>query len=133
MCSDPSLQDLPQPYILFCVVPGCDFTHSLFPTCSGKYLNSQAVTHQVFSAQQSLTSVFGMGTGVSSASSSPDLNIHVMHETFSLMHHVHSKPNNASSCFPYKCASLSLDQALGLLVPLSFIHYCTSTCGLSTT
>ena len=33
------------------------------------YLSSQAVSSQVFSARPSLTSVFGMGTGGTSASS----------------------------------------------------------------
>ena len=37
----------------------------------GSFLLSRAVTSQVSSALQSLTSVFGMGTGVSSASSPP--------------------------------------------------------------
>ena len=38
---------------------------------AGASLFSQAVSHQVSSAPQSLTSVFGMGTGVSFASSAP--------------------------------------------------------------
>ena len=38
---------------------------------AGVYLSSQAVSSQVFSAQRSLTSVFGMGTGGTSASSTP--------------------------------------------------------------
>ena len=38
----------------------------------GDFLFSQAVTHQVFSASKSLTAVFGMGTGVSSSSLSPE-------------------------------------------------------------
>ena len=37
----------------------------------GTYLSSQAVTHQVFSTQASLTSVFGMGTGGPSPPSAP--------------------------------------------------------------
>ena len=37
----------------------------------GSFLLFRAVTSQVSSALQSLTSVFGMGTGVSSASSPP--------------------------------------------------------------
>ena len=40
---------------------------------SGDVLLSQAVTHQVSSALKSLTSVFGMGTGVSSLLLSPDI------------------------------------------------------------
>ena len=35
--------------------------------CAGKDLSFQAVTRQVLSAQLSLTSVFGMGTGGTSA------------------------------------------------------------------
>ena len=38
---------------------------------AGAYLSSQVVTNQVFSAQPSLTSVFGMGTGGTLASSAP--------------------------------------------------------------
>ena len=38
---------------------------------AGAYLSSQAVSSQVFSARPSLTSVFGMGTGGTSASSAP--------------------------------------------------------------
>ena len=41
--------------------------------CVGISLSSQAVTSQVFSAPLSLTSVFGMGTGGPSASSTPTI------------------------------------------------------------
>ena len=37
------------------------------------YLSSQAVSRQVLSAQMSLTTVFGMGTGGSSLQSTPDI------------------------------------------------------------
>ena len=37
----------------------------------GEYLSSRAVSSQVFSARQSLTSVFGMGTGGPSALITP--------------------------------------------------------------
>ena len=40
--------------------------------CSGNSLLSRAVSHQVSSTLRTLTSVFGMGTGVSSSLSSPD-------------------------------------------------------------
>ena len=40
---------------------------------SGDDLLSQAASHQVSSALQSLTTVFGMGTGVTSASLSPNI------------------------------------------------------------
>ena len=46
-----------------------------------------------------------------------------------------SKPNKVTSaCFASACMSSRtiLGQALGLLVPVSSIHYCTSTSGLST-
>ena len=39
--------------------------------CAGAYPFSQAVPRQVSSARLSLTSVFGMGTGGTSASSAP--------------------------------------------------------------
>ena len=38
---------------------------------AGTYLFSQVVANQVFSAQSSLTTVFGMGTGGSSTLSAP--------------------------------------------------------------
>ena len=41
--------------------------------CSGDDLLSRAASHQVSSALQSLTTVFGMGTGVTSASLSPNI------------------------------------------------------------
>nr|DAF51006.1 MAG TPA: hypothetical protein [Siphoviridae sp. ctvhu9] len=41
--------------------------------CVGISLSSRAVTSQVFSAPLSLTSVFGMGTGGPSASSTPTI------------------------------------------------------------
>ena len=44
---------------------------------AGTYLFSQVVSNQVSSAQQSLTTVFGMGTGGTSASSAPA----VVHES----------------------------------------------------
>ena len=44
---------------------------------AGTYLFSQVVSNQVSSAQQSLTTVFGMGTGETSASSAPA----VLHES----------------------------------------------------
>ena len=47
--------------------------------CSGSYLLSQAVAHQVSSTLRSLTSVFGMGTGGSSLLSPPDFFGYVSH------------------------------------------------------
>ena len=48
----------------------CVFTQGLF-FCVGIYLFSQAAARQVSSAQVSLTSVFGMGTGGPSPQSTP--------------------------------------------------------------
>ena len=46
----------------------------MFPCiCVGNDLSSRLVAKQVFSAQQSLTSVFGMGTGGTSSQSTPTL------------------------------------------------------------
>ena len=42
---------------------------------AGTYLFSQVVSNQVSSAQPSLTSVFGMGTGGTLASSAPAMNV----------------------------------------------------------
>ena len=42
---------------------------------AGTYLLSQVVSNQVSSAQPSLTSVFGMGTGGTLASSAPAMNV----------------------------------------------------------
>ena len=44
---------------------------SLDCICVGNELSSRSVARQVFSPQQSLTSVFGMGTGGPSAVKSP--------------------------------------------------------------
>ena len=46
---------------------------SPFPFCVGTVLSSQAVSSQVFSTLVSLTSVFGMGTGVSSLPLAPTI------------------------------------------------------------
>ena len=44
---------------------------SLCVFCVGTFLSSRAAARQVFSAQVSLTSVFGMGTGGPSSQSAP--------------------------------------------------------------
>ena len=90
---------------------------------SGSDLSSRAVASQVLSARGSLTSVFGMGTGVASQPLPPEI-------------------LNIVSCkYPHNCIgtllqkyskSFCFDQALGLLVPVSCMHCCTSTPGLST-
>lgn len=46
--------------------------YNFFVKKSGNYLSSQQGNSQVFSASKSLTSVFGMGTGGSSLSLSPE-------------------------------------------------------------
>ena len=66
---------------------------------SGSYLLSQDVAIQVPSALRGLTSVFGMGTGVSLLLSPPDENyIHIF------------------------LANFFLGQVFGILVPLSLDH-----------
>ena len=47
--------------------------HELLFFETGDVLFSQAVTHQVSSALKSLTTVFGMGTGVTSSLLPPDI------------------------------------------------------------
>ena len=105
---------------------------------SGKYLSSRAVSSQVLWAPESLTSVFGMGTGVASPLSMPEwlranapskphkrkeVTVSVV-GVLSLedLHHLKSGSNKNHTC----------GQVFGLLVPVRFIHYCTSTSGLST-
>ena|SRR5690554_7898569 len=79
---------------------------------SGSDLLSQAVSHQVPSALKGLTSVFGMGTGVTLSLLPPENFLKVLYLQNYTMHFI--------------------DQALDLLVSVSFIHYCTSTSDLST-
>ena len=55
---------------------GHKYKKASLSTCffgSGSDLLSRAASHQVPSALQSLTTVFGMGTGVTSASLSPNM------------------------------------------------------------
>ena len=62
---------------------------------AGAYLFSQVVSNQVSSAQQSLTSVFGMGTGGTSASSAPAIYVQHTGLTYSLyLRDAPSKLNN---------------------------------------
>ena len=80
-----------------------------FPTSlffyPGSFLLSRAVTSQVSSALQSLTSVFGMGTGVSSVLSPPSYLIQYL--------------QYISLCLLIKLFHSFLGQALDLLVPVS--------------
>ena len=54
----------------------------------GEYLSSRAVSSQVLSAQQSLTSVFGMGTGGPSALITPTYRS-VFSTVLSISHQLH--------------------------------------------
>ena len=81
----------------------------------GGYLLSRAVASQVPSAYEGLTSVFGMGTG---GSLQPN---HRKLRALSLEH-----PENRV------VSVIRFDQALDLLVSVSFTHCCASTPDLST-
>ena len=110
----------------------------------GDSLSSQAVASQVLSAQLSLTSVFGMRTGGSSTLSSPQwlynrfpwyiLDCHLLivdsqlHKNFLKQR----RRSFRSSKVHIIRSSLYWEQALDLLVSVSYIHYCTSTSDLST-
>ena len=88
---------------------------------TGNNLSSRAASSQVLSTRESLTAVFGMGTGGTSQPSSPD-------------HKVLPDPQNFTEETTYKLTghpSLS-NQALDGLVPVRSIHCCTYTPGLST-
>ena len=122
--------------------------------CVGEYLSSRAASSQVFSARQSLTSVFGMGTGGPSASISPTLHLQGF-EPGTHWLRVSCSTNWAKGAlgFPLKVqrslktkqeislhASQLLQcflnrtfvvQALGLLVSVSYTHYCAYTSDLS--
>ena len=87
---------------------------SLFCLGTGNVLFSRAVSSQVHSALRGLTSVFGMGTGVSLLLSSP-----VWLSMF-------CTKLSSSRLFFRIC-----DQALDLLVSVSSTHYCAYTPDLS--
>ena len=101
---------LRQEACLFCCFPLFSFythkkTHAVIRSAcvfcvTGNFLLSQVVTNQVPSALRGLTSVFGMGTGVSLLLSSPD------------------EPS---------AYTISFGQVFDRLVSLSYIHCCTST------
>ena len=86
----------------------------------GSFLSSQAVAHQLLSALRSLTSVFGMGTGVSFLLSPP--------YSFELLH---SKLNIISRKKPSP-DRLAFGQVLDWLVLVRSILHRTSTPSLST-
>lgn len=83
------------------------------------------------SAQESLTAVFEMGTGVSSPLSSPGYIISFVFLLLTSLTHSFSL-KTAQHLLKSSIKSLPLGQALGLLVPVSLIHCCTYTSGLST-
>ena len=93
-----------------------------------RYLFSRSVTRQVFSAEVSLTSVFGMGTGGPSPQSTPTIDLSgctLKTERCDLLYlRMH---------FLIEPAVPIVGQALGLLVPVSYTRYRASTPGLSTT
>ena len=91
-----------------------------------RYLFSRPVTRQVSSAEVSLTSVFGMGTGGPSPQSTP---------TMQEIHPENRTPKNfcKREAAAFEPAYKTVGQALGLLVSVSYTHYCASTPDLSTT
>ena len=86
---------------------------------TGNNLSSQAASSPVLSTRESLTAVFGMGTGGSSQPSSPDLGS------------LRTLKTLQKKLFTLQL-TLSRNQALDLLVPVRSIHCCTYTPGLST-
>ena len=85
---------------------------------AGTYLFSQVVSNQLSSARQSLTSVFGMGTGGTSASSAPAKYASSLAFTYSLL------PEGCTLKTEYYCELANgvpkdCGQALDLLVHAS--------------
>ena len=95
---------------------------------SGSVLSSQLVSKRVLSALKGLTSVFGMGTG-----GSPSLWPPEMGDRYSLFFSAPSLLHKYLPLLLLRFSSLRFfDQALDRLVPVSSMHCCTSTPGLST-
>ena len=90
---------------------------------SGSVLASRAVASQVLSALKSLTSVFGMRTGGTS-SPLPPLWYLLWPKSVVIFFNKWTWITASSKIF--------CDQALDLLVSVSWIHYCTYTSDLST-
>ena len=91
--------------------------------CSGSVLLSRAVAHQVSSALKSLTTVFGMGTGVTSLLLPPNI---CQTPYGALTHICHEKLNEEEQalvfwviCSLYGLLHNCLGQALDLLVSVS--------------
>ena len=99
---------------------GNDFQPFLSKKKISGYLFSRAVSHQVFSAFKGLTSVFGMGTG-GPLWQSPLIMVKGVLYTLKIEH------------IFTKVFWIVFGQALGLLVSVSLIHYCTYTSDLSIT
>ena len=97
---------------------------------AGAYLFSQAVSSQVSSAQQSLTSVFGMGTGGTSASSAPAI-CSAYRLTYSLLRGMHPQ-NWIINCGQIRSTIKTCGQALDLLVHASSTCHHAYTLCLST-
>ena len=91
---------------------------------TGNNLSSRAASSQVLSTRESLTAVFGMGTGGTSQPSSPDL-LNGLLRPSKLYRRNYSQTNLSST-------HILLNQALDGLVPVRSIHCCTYTPGLST-
>src|SRR5215212_6222114 len=89
----------------------------------GDDLLSHGVYPAVPSALAGLTSLFGMGRGVSPPPSSPFLKS----GKYSVV-----RPAERLAFENRIARSVKDHQALDLLVPLGYIHRCTYTCGLST-
>ena len=88
---------------------------------TGNNLSSRGASTQVLSTRESLTAVFGMGTGGPSQPSSPDLRRPGPSKL--------NRRNYFAATFPnFPC----LNQALDLLVSVRSMHCCTYTPDLST-
>ena len=98
----------------------------------GDYLFSRAVTSQVSSARQSLTSVFGMGTGGPSASMTPTVaGLKLFASSLTRSGRV-SIENRTRDFFDSNSFFENLVvQAFGLLVSVSSTHCCAYTSDLS--
>ena len=90
----------------------------------GAYLFSRAVASQVSSVRQSLTSVFGMGTGGPSALITPTIFLTSANGML-IKNQTRDFAHNNLIFEPF------VVQALGLLVSVSCMHYCTYTSDLS--
>ena len=89
---------------------------------TGNNLSSRAASSQVLSTRESLTAVFGMGTGGTSQPSSPD---RTSSQTFKTL-------QKKLLTYQLVFTHILLNQALDGLVPVRSIHCCTYTPGLST-